>query len=105
MATHAATPAEAENLEPGQWVIDADGAQLCLVDTNVGWPQRMWMLPGGRAYIATDCATYPLNLMDLDEECPHWWGTQECGHCRRCGQVIEPPKDLRWNILPIGPDS
>ena len=91
-----ATPEVAEALPPGQWVFDAHDNARCLVDTNVGWPQRMWMSNGGNSYTAIEGISYPLRLADLAEACPHVWGTQECGHCRCCGQVVEQPKDLDW---------
>lgn len=83
-------PSEAETLLPGQWVIDADGTNLCLVDTHLGWPQRMFMTCGGRSYTSTRHVSYPLRLADLADEtpCPHQWGVQECGHCKRCGVVV-----------------
>lgn len=83
-----ATPTEVATLPLGQWVLDANGTARCLVDTHVGWPQRMWMSQGGRGYTGIEHIPYPLQLMELNEECPHSWGAQECGHCRRCGQVI-----------------
>lgn len=95
------TAEQAEALPVGQWVIDADGTARCLVDTNVGWPQRMWMNEGGTVNIAIDGVPYPLQFADVDDVCPHSWGTQECGHCRRCGAVVEPPRHLEWNFLGI----
>lgn len=101
------TPAEARLLPVGQWVIDADGIQRCLVDTNVVWPQRMFMNDGGRSYTGIDHVVYPLRLADIvdDFECPHSWGTQECGHCRRCGVVVAEPENLDWNILGLEVDG
>lgn len=83
------TPEETEALPPGQWVIDATGANLCLVDTHMGWPQRMFMTPGASSFVAVDHVAYPLQLADIadEEPCPHRWGANECGHCRRCGVV------------------
>jgi hypothetical protein len=95
------TAAEAETLPSGQWVFDADGTARCLVDTNIGWPQRMWMNNGGNSYTAIEGIAYPLRLADLEEECPHSWGTQECGHCRCCGQVVAPARELDWQFLTI----
>lgn len=88
--------AEVDSLPVGQWAVTADGLNVCLVDTHLGWPQRMWMHPGGRAHSAIDRVTYPLRLADIieAEPCPHSWGTQECGHCRRCGQVVAEPREL-----------
>jgi hypothetical protein len=88
------TPEEAGSLEPGQWVIDADGTARCLVDTHMGFPQRMWMSKRGRSFAAIDAVTFPVHLADIDWEssdypdgCPHEWGANECGHCSHCGQV------------------
>lgn len=94
---------EAEALPPGQWAIGPDGRGMCLVDTNVGWSQRMWMSDNGRSYDALDNVTYPMTLADVDEDCPHSWGTQECGHCRHCGAVVEAPRDLDWNLINLSP--
>jgi hypothetical protein len=97
---------QAEKLPVGQWVTDANGIGLCLVDTNVGWPQRMWMSIGGDGYTAIDYADYPLRLADIDEEpgvCPHP-STNECGHCKRCGVVVEAPKDLDWHLTIVRGD-
>lgn len=91
------TPAEAEQLPPGQWIYDNQGEPYCLVDTNVGWPQRMAM--HAATYIALDHLAYPLTLAELDEDCKHTPGPQECGHCRRCGQVIGPPQERNWHFV------
>lgn len=77
---------EAANLPLGQWVLDPDGRGLCLVDTHIGWPQRMWM--SGAAYYALTFVTYPMVLAEVDGPCDHSAGTQECGHCVRCGAVV-----------------
>src|SRR5262245_26404569 len=85
------TPKQAAELPLCQWVVAANDRKYCLVDTYVGWPQRMWMSPGGMAHTAIANIPYPLRLADLVEDegvCPHSWGTQECGHCRRCGRVV-----------------
>lgn len=98
------TAEEADALPVGQWIVDAEGISRCLVDTNVGWPQRMWMSGGGRGYTCIQGAAYPLRLADLVEgpdDCPHRWGTNECGHCRRCGVVAGPVKDLDWNLTVV----
>jgi hypothetical protein len=93
-----ATPAEVEALPPGQWVWDANGTPLCLVDTYVGWPQRMWMDRRGGHFViaidATDLVAYPLTLAEPDEPadaCQHA-RTQEMGHCLRCGRVVADPR-------------
>lgn len=84
-------PERVADLPVGQWVVDASDRKYCLVDTYVGWPQRMWMHPGGMAHTAIDNIAYPLRLADLiesEDACPHSWGTQEMGHCKRCGRVV-----------------
>lgn len=94
MTDTVATPADAAVLSAGQWVWDANGEPLCLVDTCIGWPQRMWQHQGGHAWTAIDNVPYPLTLAELDESdyaCPHA-STQECGHCRRCGRVVAEPR-------------
>lgn len=81
----------AKVLSDGQWVQDADGTFLCLMDTHMGFPQRMAMVKGGRSLWSLDCLSYPLHLcdLDLDEPCPHRWGLIGEGHCRRCGVMVE----------------
>lgn len=84
-------PEGVADLPVGQWVVDNNDRKYCLVDTYVGWPQRMWMSPGGMSHKGIEHIAYPLRLADLDEPgdaCAHEWGTQECGHCRRCGRVV-----------------
>ena len=82
-----ATADDARLLPPGQWCLDATGTVYCLVDTHMGFPQRMAMSKGGRGFTALDNIAYPLHLADFDGECEHRWGANEMGHCRRCGQV------------------
>lgn len=85
------TPEEAAELPVGQWVVAANDRKYCLVDTCVGWPQRMWMSPGGTCHTGIEHIPYPLRLAYLDEPedvCTHEWGTQEMGHCKRCGRVV-----------------
>lgn len=84
------TPEEAAELPVGQWVFDADGTPLCLVDTHLGWPQRMFMTSFAKSFTAVDGVAYPLELADVtdDDQCPHSWGFNECGHCKRCGVVV-----------------
>ncbi len=83
------TPEETDALPVGQWVIDAKGTKLCLVDTHMGWPQRMFMTCGGGSFVGVSHVVYPLGLADITDEtpCPHSWGANECGHCVRCGVV------------------
>lgn len=84
------TPADTANLTPGQWVFDTTNTGYCLVDTHLGWPQRMWMSHHGYAFTALDGISYPLTLADITDPapCTHPRGTNECGHCTRCGQVV-----------------
>lgn len=101
MAKHVmiAGPEEVEQLRPGQWAIDAEGRSICLADTHMGWPQRMWMLGYSDdhqrygSFISIPSAAYPLTLADLDEApCVHGRGKNEMGHCYRCGAVIAEPR-------------
>lgn len=91
-------PDQVADLPVGQWVWDVNDTPMCLVDTNVGWPQRMFMSNGGSAYTGIKHVEYPLRLADVADGCPHSWGTNECGHCKRCGVVCGPVKNLDWNI-------
>lgn len=90
------TPADAEKLTPGQWVFDANDTALCLVDTHMGWPQRMFMTRGGSSFTSIESVDYPLHLADIADEtpCPHRWGFNECGHCKRCGVVVGESRPL-----------
>lgn len=92
------TPEQVAELPVGQWVIDARGTKLCLVDTHMGWPQRMWMTCGGRSFTAIEAVAYPLALADIGDKtpCPHSWGTNECGHCNRCGVVVADARPMRF---------
>jgi hypothetical protein len=93
-----ATPEQAETLPAGQWVVDATGAKRCLVDTYVGWPQRMWMTCGGESFTAIYAVAYPLTLVYIADEtpCPHAWGNTGCGHCNRCGVVVAEARPWRF---------
>lgn len=85
------TPADVSDLPVGQWVVAANDCKYCLVDTCIGWPQRMWMSPGGTAHAGIEHIPYPLRLAGLvepEDACTHRWGTQEMGHCKRCGRVV-----------------
>jgi hypothetical protein len=98
--TTVASPAAVNALQPGQWVWAPDGTPLCLVDTHVGWPQRMWMHQDGRSYTAVDRVPYPLTLAEINEPpdaCRHR-RTQECGHCTRCGRVVAEPRLLHLTV-------
>jgi hypothetical protein len=96
------TAQEAKEQPDGQWVLADDGTAWCLVDTHMGWPQRMAMARGGRSLTALDSGelVYPLHLADWDgEPCPHTWGLVAEGHCRRCGALIDwQPKTF---VLPV----
>lgn len=85
-----ASLSEVDALAPGQWVWAADDTVWCLVNTCVGWPQRMWMAHERRGlYVALDGIPYPLLLTEPEgPPCEHSWGAQECGHCKRCGAVV-----------------
>lgn len=91
------TAEQVTDLPVGQWVIAADGHTYCLVGTHLGWPQRMWMSPGGDGHTGIEHIPYPLRLADLDESagvCPHSWGTQERGHCKCCGRVVSESRPM-----------
>jgi hypothetical protein len=92
-----ATAGDAALLDPGQWCADATGEFYCLVDTHLGFPQRMAMSKGGRGFTALDNLTYPLHLADFQGVCNHEWGANEMGHCRRCGQVAHPAHPTTFN--------
>ena len=91
------TPEQAWKLPVGTWVYDRQGITWCLVDTHVIWPQRMFMSTGNRSCVSVEWMAYPLAEAELYGDCEHLWGTQECGHCRCCGQVVGEPKHLTWN--------
>lgn len=97
-----AGPEQAVELPVGQWVIDPDNRGWCLVDTNVGWPQRMWM-DGRGGYVSVESLTYPVQLADVDEDppCPHPRGFNECGHCKRCGVLAGPVRELNWALTVV----
>ena len=79
-------------LPSGQWVQDADGKVACLMDTHVGFPQRMWgfKTDGGTKgrmvyHCALDRIALPLHLADVTGgECSHPFHN-ECGQCEACG--------------------
>jgi hypothetical protein len=109
-----ATIEEAKALPDGQWAQDADGTFVCLMDTHMGWPQRMAMPKGGRSLHSLEQLVFPLHLCDLalDEPCPHKWGLIGEGHCRRCGELIDwrpmyldgPPVGMFQHVVPESPD-
>jgi hypothetical protein len=87
MATNeVATADEAKALPSGQWVQDTNGKAWCLIDTHMGFPQRMGM--HGNSLVSLESLAYPLHLGDFVGECEHRWGTHELGNCVRCGVVV-----------------
>lgn len=92
------TAEEAKELPFGQWVLDADDTKWCLVDTHMGFPQKMWMGTGPnlRRMKHISGIAYPVHLGDLpvDFVCPHRWGANECGHCYGCGRVIGERREI-----------
>jgi hypothetical protein len=103
MATNeVATAEDAKELPSGQWVEDANGKAFCLIDTHMGWPQRMAMR--GSTLQALERLSYPLHLADFVGECEHKWGTHELGQCRRCGVVIAEPHPVTFD-LGLGGDT
>ncbi|MDX3661275.1 hypothetical protein PV646_28555 [Streptomyces sp. ID05-26A] len=91
------TPQQAQALPVCTWVYDRHGDQWCLVDTHVGWPQRMFMRGGATAFVSIEWMAYPLAEAELHGDCSHQWGAQECGHCRSCGQIVAEPKNQVWS--------
>ena len=60
---------EAAKLPAGQWVADKGGTFWCLVDTHMGFPQRMAMSKGGRSYcgqVSHDPRPMTFSPSDLD---------------------------------------
>lgn len=86
------TPEEAKALPDGQWVQDASGQAYCLIDTHMGWPQRMAMFK--RSLKSLDSIEYPLHLADFQGDCEHKWGSHDLGHCVRCGVVVAEPRPM-----------
>ena len=97
-ATEILTAEEASRLPAGQWVIDADGNAACLINTHFGRFQPMW-LRANAVCIPLTHLPYPVELAELTEPCPHTVGTNECGHCYRCGAVVEAPRLIEFNPL------
>ena len=79
---------EAALLPGGQWVLDSNGTKLCLIETHMGWHQRMWMVADARRFLSLSSAAYPVHLADFVGECGHTRGHNECGYCYRCGQLV-----------------
>lgn len=94
--TEIASAKAAYELPDGQWVIDATGKGHCLIDTHLGWPQRM--AAHKRSLVALDGLEYPLQLADFVGDCDHGWGTRELGHCYNCGKVVGEPRPLYVDI-------
>lgn len=99
------TPEQAWELPVGTWVYDRRGRTWCLVDTHVIWPQRMFMRHGATSCVSVEWMEYPLAEAELFGDCSHQWGTQECGHCKSCGQVVGEPKHLQWNAAAVFGDG
>lgn len=101
--TTIATPAEAETLDAGQWVQDANGDHWCLFQTHVMVHQWMWKAQSAPHYVALGGIPYPLGRSDIDEPegftCPHR-RVQECGQCERCGAVVGDTE--RWRRMEFG---
>lgn len=94
MTENTITTTEALSKLPiGQWVEDAEGDLWCLVNTHVMIPQVMWMRARGKSFQAVGNIALPVHLGDFVGDCEHRWGHNECGHCRRCGQVCAPEDD------------
>lgn len=99
------TPDQAAQLPVGTWVYDRHGVTWCWVDTSVVWPQRMFARDGMSLCVSQEWIEYPLAEAELVSGCEHLWGTQECGHCKSCGEVIGEPKARHWTILTFdGPE-
>lgn len=84
-----------DRLAPGTWVIDANGKELCLVNTHMGFAQRMWLVRGRIGLMVhLRRAAYPVHVAKLVDPsaCKHRHGTNELGHCYVCGQVCEAPR-------------
>lgn len=95
------TAKEMASLEPGQWAVDADGDVVCLFETHMGAPQRMWGAKAdggtrGRAtrFVSMDGASLPLHLADIVEGtvCGHR-EANECGQCLYCGAPEVGPRN------------
>jgi len=83
---------EASLLPAGQWARDASGMAICLMETHMGFPQRMWgsKIDGGTKghivrYCSLDRAAYPLHLGDADTDACSHAKSNECGQCTVCG--------------------
>jgi hypothetical protein len=88
------TAEAAKDLPDATWVFDSTDNPYCLIDTHMGFPQRMAMRKGGRSLTALENLTYPLHLAEFTGDCEHKWGHHELGHCHRCGQVSAEPRPL-----------
>ena len=90
------TSDEVAALPVGQLAITADGDVICLFDTHIGFPQRMWgRKPNGgtrgrfSSFSHLGSIELPIDLADLDwgdgPRCQHP-ATNECGQCLNCGE-------------------
>jgi|GEM_PF-4667929 len=97
------TVEQAEKLDAGQWVEDADGEMWCMFQTHIMVHQWMWKAGNSGTYVALDQIKYPVKVMDLDERdgyvCPHK-RVQECGQCKRCGSVVGDTE--KWRQMVFG---
>lgn len=84
--------AEAEALPSGTWTVDAEGKAWCLIDTHMGFPQRM--AAHKRSLTNLDNLAYPLQQADFEGDCEHKWGTHEMGQCIRCCEVVAEPRPM-----------
>lgn len=89
------TPEQAAELPDGTWTVDAEGKAWCMLDTHVGFPQRMAGYK--RSLTNLDNLAYPLQLADFDGECEHKWGHHELGQCVRCGIRIAEPRPVTFD--------
>ncbi|TDW31000.1 hypothetical protein [Cryobacterium psychrophilum] len=90
-----ATTEDAKAQPDGQWVEDANGKAYCLIDTHMGFPQRMAMHK--RNLTNVDNLAYPLHLCRFVGGCEHKWGTHGLGHCIRCGVVVDEPRPMTFD--------
>lgn len=88
-----------DRIEPGEWVLDAEGNPWCLMNTHVMVAQVMWKAGRAHHYVALDQVSFPIYEAEFNGECEHK-RTQECGHCERCGAVVGDPET--WKHIEYG---
>lgn len=100
MADEIKTADEARELPDGTWVTDVDEHPWCILDTHMGFPQRM----AGYKRLLTnlDNLAYPLSLAAFQGDCDHRWGTHEMGQCIRCGVRVSEPRPRYFQGPPFG---